>query len=137
MPPPVLLQPQKTRLAQDSKVLRSVVLRDPGTFRNLGDVERRINQQADDADARLLGERLQRDDAIVIGGRRGGGSLTVWKAIKRKRLGSGPGPVHSVPGSKSHNPVNEASRPPLTGISWIAHLSLKTLNRSWAMLSVR
>ena len=86
MPPPVLLQPQKARLAQDSKVLRGVVLGNSGPLRNLGDVERRLNQQADDPDARLLGERLQGDDAIVIARRRGG-SFTVGKAIELKGLG--------------------------------------------------
>jgi hypothetical protein len=107
VPPPALLQTQKTSLAKDSKVLRGVVLGDPGAFSDLGDVERRINQQADDADARLFGERLQGDDAIVIGGSRGGGSLTVWEAIERKRLGCGPGPVHLC---RDQNRTNRSTR---------------------------
>jgi hypothetical protein len=91
---PGLLQPQQTSLTQHPKMLRGVVLRNPDTSCDLGDVERRVDQQADDADARLLGERLQRDNAIVIAGRRCGGSFTVREAIELERLGCGPGLVH-------------------------------------------
>ena len=94
MAAPGLLQPQQTSLTQHPKMFRGVVLRNPDTICNLGDVERRVDQQADDADARVLGERLQRDDAIVIAGRRCGGSFRVREAIELERLGCGPGLVH-------------------------------------------
>src|SRR5262245_44591202 len=94
MAPAMLLEPEKTSLAQDAKMLRRVVLRDSDTTRNVGHVQRCVDQEADDANARLLGERLQRDDAIVIAGRRRGGAFTGREAIELNRLGCGPGLVH-------------------------------------------
>ena len=87
MPPSVLLSLQETGLTQNTEMLRSVVLRDAGALRNVADIERAGNEQADDSDARVLGQRLQRDDAIVVGaGRRGRDGLTIRETVERERL---------------------------------------------------
>ena len=49
----------------DPQVLRHVVVRRADTRGDLADIERRFNQQADDADSCLVPERFQCDDAIV------------------------------------------------------------------------
>ena len=52
-------------LAQDAQMLRHVLLRYLETIGDLPYVQRMIDQQADDPDARFLAERLERNDTIV------------------------------------------------------------------------
>ena len=60
-----LLNLQQSRLAKDPQVLRDAVVRCGHELGDLGDVARRLDQQADDADAGAFAERAEGDDAVA------------------------------------------------------------------------
>ena len=61
----VFLDLQQTRLAKDAEMLRDVVLGYTEPPANFVDVERCVDQKADDPDPGVLAERAKRNDAIV------------------------------------------------------------------------
>ena len=90
-------------------MFRHVVLRHAEPPRNLADVERLVDQQADDADPGVLAERPERDDAVVPVN---DGKCTVagWKTVELNGLIGLAGPGHGGRNTSSHKPLSEASR---------------------------
>jgi hypothetical protein len=90
-------------------MLGHVVLRYAEPLRNLADVKRLVEQQADNADPGVLAEGSERDDAVVSlnDGKR---TVAGRKTVELNGLIDLAGCGHGGRNTSSHNPWSEASR---------------------------